>query len=676
MAAKGVFKNGYYVVGNTFYGKGTAEYKQAQLLKDNMGGGKFKNGYYVVGNRFYGKGTSAYKNAMARAKKKKAAKRKGIDGYYVNGGRTFIGSHINVKGRLVRPADPIKGGPSEPAKPTIFKNRFGGYMYEPGFQPTGAGSAENVYRRNEGTPDGMVQKEESLSKGLLDPFGRTSSSEGNSPMAPKGSTLNSQDTYTMGNKVYHAQTGTFINDLEAEAEFGKLKKEPKMIKKFTGTKFRNGKKVRTFKMIKNPNFVDPGLNRQPGRAGMEADSGGKDVWVRINGKLVKRKMGNSSLNTLRNLRDGSNFEMGNTNQAFKTGGIQQDTGGPMEGAFQRQQNFNLSNNENLAQGSEHQWAQPTSISSLINGQLRQSANAGADYWDVWSQNKGGTTTLRGRPTPFGYDPSYSPSPQAGGNIGLNLGSDGVVRYAQDNPMGAFGTNTVMGEADEDPASTSAGSTLPGQLDPAKNNNPAQTGGSASNVYNPWSTGQGGEFNSFGPNPQHLAQATMESMALANAYFAPQRLELATQLGDMETDMRRLAVNLGRQVDDPVLQAKMYKEAMTATRTLDVQQNTFAFQMAEQRRREEMSNFQFYDQMAQQEYQLRLQNAHFYDELEVAKSRFNLDRWQVENHPMFNQGSGTAPAPTAGAPVTTAGAPTAPQADTEGGNLLRLQGRLY
>jgi hypothetical protein len=159
------------------------------------------------------------------------------------------------------------------------------------------------------------------------------------------------------------------------------------------------------------------------------------------------------------------------------------------------------------------------------------------------------------------------------------------------------------------------------------------------VYNPWSRMEGGVNNAYGPSPQYMAQATLESMALANAYFAPQRMELAYQLGDMETDMRRLAVNLGRQVDDPVLQAKMYKEAMQATRALDVQQNTFAFQMSEQRRREEMQNFQYYDQLAQEEARLKLQNRQFYEQLMLQKRYYNLQNWNVQNPPT----GGTPPA---------------------------------
>jgi hypothetical protein len=318
---------------------------------------------------------------------------------------------------------------------------------------------------------------------------------------------------------------------------------------------------------------------------------------------------------MRNLREGSNFNYNKPHTAFREGGVAApaEPAKPAAPTFQRQMNFNLENESNLAQGSHHEWAQATSISSLINGQLRQAQNAGADYWDSWAANRPGTTTLKPRESSqFGVDPEYN----AGGQMGVTLGSDGVVRYATSNPMGAFGTNSVM--QNEEEVSTTAtkapttGVKLPDANAPVGTGAPNVNPTSPDGVYNPWHRGEGGETNSYGPNPAHLGRAAMESMALANAYFAPQRLELARELGDMETDMRRLAVNLGRQTDDPVLQAKLYKDAMHATRTLDIQQNTFAFQMSEQRRKEELANFQFYDQLAQEEYRLRLANAQFYE----------------------------------------------------------------
>jgi hypothetical protein len=200
----------------------------------------------------------------------------------------------------------------------------------------------------------------------------------------------------------------------------------------------------------------------------------------------------------------------------------------------------------------------------------------------------------------------------------------------------------------------AGGDLPGGYGPNSGGkgygNTTQTG---SALYNPWGYGLGGggidasghPVNaSMGPSPAFMANATMQAMSLANSYFAPQRLELAYQLGDMETDMRRMAVNLGRQTDDPVLQAKLFKEANQATRTLDTQQNTFAFQMAEQRRQEEQQNWQFYSSLAQEEYK-------FTNQLDLAQRTFDLQRYQVMNSstapPVTNAFANPTPAPAAG-----------------------------
>jgi hypothetical protein len=198
-------------------------------------------------------------------------------------------------------------------------------------------------------------------------------------------------------------------------------------------------------------------------------------------------------------------------------------------------------------------------------------------------------------------------------------------------------------------------------------------------YNPWGYGlgaggvdaSGNPVNAtMGPSPAYMANATMQAMSLANSYFAPQRLELAYQLGDMETDMRRMAVNLGRQVDDPVLQAKLFKEANQATRTLDTQQNTFAFQMAEQRRQEEQQNWQFYSSLAQEEYK-------FSNQLDLAQRTFNLQRYQVMNSngaPPVTNAFAPQPQPTAGMspqPASTLMAGSDGGQALQGGNLLGL-----
>ena len=451
-------------------------------------------------------------------------------------------------------------------------------------------------------------------------------------------------------------------------------------------------------------------------------------------------------------------------------------------SFKRQMNFNLSNDEDLAQGSHHKWAQPTSISHLISGQLRQAANSPVDYFEQWAQDKTGIVNLSNRNgSPFGVDASFAAYDD---DEDLQEVQSPSERLALNNPMGAFGTNAVMmdygnvqyeeddgqyslddgmfsgwgeytGWYDENGKFVNAANGMTGDqykeryggfylgLDdatrrewmakdpngykkamkdakaaelkavnefakkfPNSNNvmkdsgahnayndalrksfatywntntkggkmtpdgkgweqtgnggnapyeptkdegykptplpnydtsgQPTPTDGSIfgetpSGVYNPWSRLEGGSTNSYGPNPNSLAQGQMEAMALANAYFAPQRAELAYELGDMETDMRRLAVNLGRQVDDPVLQAKLYKEASRAVRTLDIQQNTFAFQMAESRRKEDIANWQFYDQLAAQEAQLKLANRQFYEKLELDKRYYNLQNWNAQQN---------------------------------------------
>ena len=128
----------------------------------------------------------------------------------------------------------------------------------------------------------------------------------------------------------------------------------------------------------------------------------------------------------------------------------------------------------------------------------------------------------------------------------------------------------------------------------------------------------------------MTQSAMDALSLADAYFSPKRLELAYELGDMETDMRRLAVNLGRQVDDPILQAKLYKEAMRSVRTLDSEQNSFALQMVESRRKEEIQNKQFYDQLALEERKTALQDEQFYASLALQRKKLSLEEGLVLN----------------------------------------------
>lgn len=449
--------------------------------------------------------------------------------------------------------------------------------------------------------------------------------------------------------------------------------------------------------------------------------------------------------------------------------------------FKRQMNFNLSNDEDLAQGSEHPWAQATSISHLISGQLRQASNQTVDAWEQWAQDKSGTTEITRRGgSPFGVDMNFTPDfgghSEGDGHDHSHMeaeeygGMDAGTQLAQSNPMGAFGTSKVMYDLGEEPDMveesidgdnvTEAGTfggwkanelgdlgfqdskdyndwatkdrasfdrgyknaveaflrnggrqggqkavdarnaalqkefvaywnkhTKGTKMTYSVNNGVSTTGWEApaggtptgpgtddepykqsplpmyntgengdaynlpdnftptSDVYNPWAYGEGGEYNMMGPSSARMGQATMEAMALANAYFAPQRAELAYELGDMETDMRRLSANLGRQVDDPVLQAKLYKEASRAVRTLDIQQNTYAFQMADARRKEELSNWQFYDQLAQNEHQMRLANYQFMKTLDLQYSQYNLQNWQAQY--AANQGLPNQPAPPSG-----------------------------
>lgn len=455
-----------------------------------------------------------------------------------------------------------------------------------------------------------------------------------------------------------------------------------------------------------------GMNRRtPGR------SGGGGYKVNIPG-LGIRKIGNSKKNAPpKPLKKDSltpgprvGFRDGGPHDVPPISGNLPNGNAFPPGTFKPRMKMNLDNDEELAQGSQHPWAQPSSISSTITGLLRQAQNATGNYWTQWAQNKGGQYAIDDRGSgPMGTDMRWIPD--------ANTTASGL---ASSNPLGAFGTNTIMsgGQAGAEaahvgghfqpnwdnifksirdnpndwpdwdtstnpptyrgpnwrqnqprpnqPPTTTPPGTPPTTTPPAPAPKPIELAPTPpgynlknpslpspddifgakpkpeDHEYNPWHRLEGGYNNRYGPSQQYMGQATMEALSLANAYFAPQRMELAYELGDMETDMRRLAVNLGRQTDDPVLQAKLYKEAMRATRTLDVQQNTFAFQMSEQRRREELQNFQFYDQLAQEEAKLKLQNRQFYDELEIRRRYFNLDATRVENDLRLRQQDLTAP----------------------------------
>ena len=320
------------------------------------------------------------------------------------------------------------------------------------------------------------------------------------------------------------------------------------------------------------------------------------------------------------------------------------TGTPMGSTMQ----LNLENDSELAQGYHHDWAQTTSVSHLITSLLRESQQTPTDYWSTWAQNSDGQVNVTQRPSStYGYDVSYTPNAATGGNLQEET-------MIGNNPYGAFGTNQIM---QEEAGTTTDGGTVEGGGSGVQDIDytpgqaaPPDMGGPTNSFYNPWAFGKGGDNNAYGPNSQYMANAQMEAMQLANQYFAPQRMELAYELGDMETDMRRLAVNLGRQVDDPTLQAKLYKEAMRAVRTLDVQQNTLALQMADQRRKEELQNWQYYDALGQEEWKLALANRQFYEDLGLRSAYFDLANSIGMAQPFTNTNNSTGTPPSSTAPA--------------------------
>lgn len=227
---------------------------------------------------------------------------------------------------------------------------------------------------------------------------------------------------------------------------------------------------------------------------------------------------------------------------------------------------NLENNLPLPQGWQRRFAQPTSISSMITNLLYQSRQDPQDYWNRFFGMGRSTNQTFGGGTTGGS----SQMPARGGNFPRD-----------DRQNSSFGANQ---------------------------SSPSQQQSSATR--------------------SSISQSTFDALSLADAYFSPKRLELAYELGDMETDMRRLAVNLGRQVDDPVLQAKLYKEAMRSVRTLDSEQNSFSLQMVEQRRKEDIQNQQFYDQLALERQKTSMQDDQFYASLELQRRQVGLQAKQL------------------------------------------------
>lgn len=393
-----------------------------------------------------------------------------------------------------------------------------------------------------------------------------------------------------------------------------------------------------------------------GRATAASSSNGKDTTVRVGSGFEQREIGDSSMNKAPDAHN-SGAWMPQSLSLRGEGGPSDavtSSGRPQLSPMQ----LNIENDSALPQGSHTKWAQPSSVSSLITGLLRESQTSSTDYWNEWSKSKNGTVQVGSQSSsPFGNVVNYTSNSQ----------------MAQNQPLGAFGTSMVMNNyGDDGEFSEDQLTSVPNPNDPAynpatdpnsdlgMNSQPMDTSGfpdpyqdstqaGPPGQYNPWGFMGGAESNQYGPSQDQMAQSTMEAMSLANAYFSPQRMELAYQLGDMETDMRRLAVNLGRQVDDPILQAKLYKDAQRAVRTLDVQQNTFAYQMAEQRRREDTQNFQFYDQLAQEELRLRMANEQFNRNYTLSANTYNLQRDQVAAQMRAGMAQPSAPgsAPPAG-----------------------------
>lgn len=244
--------------------------------------------------------------------------------------------------------------------------------------------------------------------------------------------------------------------------------------------------------------------------------------------------------------------------------------GPNNGQSQVPYASNLENNLPLAQGSQRPFANPTSISSMITSLLYQSRQDPQDYWS----------------NIFGIGRSSNQTYSGGTSGGTS------------SPYGNYSGGQPQTNQDRYPQGV-----------------------------NPWGYGEGSNYGDMGGASQQsiMSQSATQALQLSDAYFAPKRLELAYQLGDMETDMQRLAVNLGRQVDDPVLQAKLYKEAMQQVRTMDSDQNSFALQMTDQKSKEALQNQQFYDQLALEERKTQLQDDQFYASLKLQNKQLNMSQ---------------------------------------------------
>ena len=89
--------------------------------------------------------------------------------------------------------------------------------------------------------------------------------------------------------------------------------------------------------------------------------------------------------------------------------------------------------------------------------------------------------------------------------------------------------------------------------------------------------QGGISNGFMPNQQDIGNANQ----FAQAMFAPQQTQLNQQFEDARVQQQRMAAQLGRPINDPVLQNKLMQTQAREQAMLGSQQTAFAAQQAQQ-----------------------------------------------------------------------------------------------
>ncbi|UOF79073.1 hypothetical protein [Caudoviricetes sp.] len=308
--------------------------------------------------------------------------------------------------------------------------------------------------------------------------------------------------------------------------------------------------------------------------------------------------------------------------------------------------YNTENSLALPQGSQTSTALPSSISSIITSLLYQSSKKPSNYWSGFFTSSTPTTTA----APSNTAASFS-APITSGNV-TNYGDRDHTNTTTSTSRISGGTSsrttntnnyttggtiklsdgkyyTVLGLASEVGSGANGQKTYTTTGSDGKKYritlgpNSGRTPVTAPTNTNTNTGGTGGVTANPVYNIGNPMQAyTLQALQIADAYFSPKRLELAYELEQMDVDMRRLAVNLGRQIDDPILQAKLYKEAMQQTRQLDNDQSVFALQMVEQRRSEEMANRQFYDQLALEGEKVKAASEQFFASL-------NLQRGQTE-----------------------------------------------